>query len=129
LKASPKDFIYPVQYTGHFELYYNKTEYSFVNIMMGIVNDKSGWHIVLPQPTQEILSKFRAQQVKNTEDQEKCEQLIQSMDKNTHQQIIEYLRNKTLVTAIHYYQKSSGESLTMSTMVVEEIRKREKLEW
>ena len=129
LKLFRRDFIYLVQPTGHFELYYNETENSFVNMMIYIVNDKLGWHIIIPQPTQETLKKFRAQGVKDTEHQKRCEQIIQIMDKNIYVQIMEHLKNKNLVTAIHYYQKSSGESLEISKMVVEEIRKREKLEW
>jgi hypothetical protein len=120
--------VYPVRPSWRFQLDYNKSEFSSVSIVRWVVNDDSGWHLIDPQPKQELLNQFRAGMAKEAQRQVAVERSLQLMDKDLYAKIVQYLKDRRSIDAIHEYQNRSGESLTMSKSVVGEIRKREKLD-
>jgi PBP1b-binding outer membrane lipoprotein LpoB len=122
-------FDYPIKPTLSCEINYKKTEYSFVSMYLYLSNTKDCWFLVLPIPKQETIIKYR--QAKKDKEKQTAEiaKIIETMDSQIYSKIVEQLKQKSLMRAIEVFKNTYGDETTQAVLVVEEIRRRENLEW
>jgi hypothetical protein len=122
-------FDYPVAPTLSCEINYNKSEYSFVTMYLYLSDTKDGWFLIFPVPKQETLIKYRQAKIDKEKKAEYVAKMIDTMDPQIYTNIVQQLKQKSLTGAISVFKEAYGGDMTTAVLVVEEIQRREYLEW
>jgi hypothetical protein len=122
-------FDYPVAPTLSCEINYNKSEYSSVGMFLYLSDSKYGWFLVFGVPKQETLIKYRQAKIDEEKKAEYIAKTIDTMDSQVYTNIVQKLKQKSLIGAISIFKGAYGDDTTNAVLVVKEIRRRENLEW
>jgi hypothetical protein len=122
-------FDYPIVPILLCEINYNESEYSSVTKFLYLSDTKDGWFLVFAIPKQQTLIKYRQAKIDKEKKAAYVAKTIDNMDSQVYANIVEQLKQRSLKGAVSIFKQVYGQDSTDAVLVVEEIKRRENLEW
>ena len=121
---SAERFDYPVRPTHMLQLTFTPAPSSSRTIVLQLVHEGKRWYEIVPCPKPATVTEARQMQQAQAKRAERVQALVAGMPPDLKAQLVEMLRAGRRLDAAKHYQATTGEDMTTSVEVVEQLAPR-----